>query len=86
MPSQLTPEQFASNEYRDYVTYRELAKIETNPAFRAILEQLVEQELDDYRFWLQFSSKKQHQLSAWEVGWLKLMRRVLGLHFMAKFF
>ena len=85
MPRRLTPEQFADNEYRDYVTYRELAKIETNPAFRAILDQLVQQELDDYRFWLQFSSKKQHRLSAWEVGSLKLMRRVLGLTFTAKF-
>ena len=85
MPSRLTPEQFAYNEYRDYVTYRELAKIETNPAFRNILEQLVQHELDDYRFWLQFSSKKEHHLSAWEVGSLKMMRRVLGLTFTAKF-
>src|SRR3989338_8543478 len=85
MPRRLTPEQFADNEYRDYVTYRELAKIETNPAFRAILDQLVQQELEDYRFWLQFSSKKQHRLSAWEVGSLKMMRRVLWLTFTAKF-
>lgn len=85
MPRRLTPEDFAANEYRDYVTYRELAKIETNPAFRAILEQLVQQELDDYRFWLQFSSKKRHRLSAFEVGSLKMMRRALGLTFTAKF-
>ena len=85
MPNRLTPEDFAANEYRDYVTYRELAKIETNPGFRDILEQLVQHELEDYQFWLQFSSKKQHQLSAWEVGSLKMMRRALGLTFTAKF-
>ena len=33
----LTPEQFVQNEYRDYVTYRELAKLETVPEFKRIL-------------------------------------------------
>lgn len=85
MPRRLTPDDFAANEYRDYVTYRELAKIEPNPAFQAILQQLVQQELEDYQFWLQFSSTQQHRLSAWDIGALKLMRKVLGLTFTAKF-
>ena len=85
MASATTPDQFALNEYRDYVTYRELAKIEALPKFKKILEELIQHELDDYRFWLEFSSKKEHHISALEIWLLTLMRRVLGLTFTAKF-
>ncbi|MBI4597442.1 MAG: VIT1/CCC1 transporter family protein [Candidatus Omnitrophica bacterium] len=81
----MTPEEFAKNEYRDYVTYRELALIETVPAFKRILEELTQHELEDYNFWLSLSSKKTFRISPWELLFLKFLRRVLGLTFTAKF-
>ncbi len=81
----MTPEQFVQNEYRDYVTYRELAKIETVPEFKRILEELVRHELEDFQFWRQFSKKKEYRLGFLEIPLLKLMRKILGLTFTAKF-
>jgi VIT1/CCC1 family predicted Fe2+/Mn2+ transporter len=81
----MTPDQFALNEYRDYITYRELAKTETVPAFKKILEALVEREIEDYRFWLPYCTKKAHRISGCEVWCLKAMRMLLGLTFTAKF-
>lgn len=85
MARAMTPDQFALNEYRDYITYRELAKTETVPAFKKILETLVEHEMEDYRFWLPYCSKREHRISGFEVWCLKVMRRLLGLTFTAKF-
>jgi len=81
----MTPDQFALNEYRDYVTYLELAKTETVPAFKKILEALVEHEIQDYRFWLPYCQKQAHRISRFEIGCLKMMRRLLGLTFTARF-
>lgn len=76
---------FAAAEYRDLATYTELARIETVPEFKAILEQLVQHEQDDYQYWIQFSSRKNHSISVVELIWIRMMRRVLGLTFTAKF-
>ena len=81
----MTPDQFALDEYRDYITYRELAKTETVPEFKKILEALVEHEIEDYRFWLPYCTKKEHRISGFEVWCLKAMRTLLGLTFTAKF-
>src|SRR3989338_10338448 len=81
----MTPDDFACSEYLDYVTYQELAKIESINEFKKILEQLIQHELDDYRFWLQFSSKKKFTISPAKIFLLKTMRRVLGLTFTATF-
>ena len=80
----MTPDQFAMNEYRDYVTYRELAKTETSPGFKKILEALVEHEMEDYRFWLPYCTKQSHRVNPVEIWMLKAMRRLLGLTFTAK--
>lgn len=85
MGGAITPESFAMSEYRDYVTYRELAKVEANPKFKEILDDLVKHELEDYHFWLEFSSQKNHKISGLEIWLLKAMRRTLGLTFTAKF-
>ncbi len=81
----MTADDFAYNEYLDYVTYQELAKVESVPEFKKILEQLIQHELDDYRFWLQFSSRKKFTVSPVRIFFLKVMRRLLGLTFTAKF-
>lgn len=84
-PHGMTAEQFARNEYRDYITYRELAKIETVPAFKRILEELVTHERDDFEFWRQLAPKREYRLGRWELAGLVLMRRLLGLTFTAKY-
>ena len=81
----MTPDEFAKNEYRDYVTYKELAKIERVPEFKSILEELTQHELADFKFWLTLSSKKDFRISALEVFFLKCLRKVFGLTFTAKF-
>lgn len=85
MAAAMTPDEFALNEYRDYVTYRELANTETNPAFKRILTELVEHEIEDYRFWLPHCAKQAHHISRLEIFGLKAMRSLLGLTFTAKF-
>lgn len=81
----MTPEQFAANEYRDWVVYRELARVETIPAFKKILEELVEHERSDFEFWRDISSKKEFHMSQLSLFGFRLMRMVLGLTFTAKF-
>ncbi len=81
----MTPDEFARNEYRDYITYRELAKIETDPVFKRILEELTQHELGDFKFWLQFTSTQTFTMSPLEVFWLKCLRKIFGLTFTAKF-
>ncbi|HEX9780207.1 MAG TPA: VIT1/CCC1 family protein [bacterium] len=81
----LNPAQFALNEYRDYVTYRELAAIETVPKFKEILSQLIEHEEEDYRFWRELAPGPDPRISGLEIRLIKLMRKVLGLTFTAKF-
>ena len=78
-------DQYTLNEYRDYITYKELARVETVPEFKQILESLTEQEWNDYQYWLKFSTRKEFSMSSGEILWIKLMRKVLGLTFTAKF-
>ncbi|OGD85874.1 hypothetical protein A2Z23_00925 [Candidatus Curtissbacteria bacterium RBG_16_39_7] len=81
----MTADDFARDEYKDYITYKELAKTETVPAFKEILEHLIRHELDHYNFWLKFSSKKEFKIDALGILFLKLSRKILGLTFTTKF-
>jgi VIT1/CCC1 family predicted Fe2+/Mn2+ transporter len=81
----MTPGQFAANEYRDYVVYKELARVETRPGFKKILEELVEHERGDFEFWKEFSSQKEFHVGRWNLMLYVMMRKVLGLTFTARF-
>ncbi|MBI2093461.1 MAG: rubrerythrin family protein [Candidatus Omnitrophica bacterium] len=81
----LNPTRFLQHEYLDMVTYRELAKIETVPEFKRILEALMANEVEDCQFWQELSSVKEVRISPLTIFALKLMRKVLGLTFTAKF-
>lgn len=81
----LSPERFLRHEYLDLVTYRELAKIETAPKFKEILEALTAHEAEDYAFWRELSSVKEIRINPLQLWLLKLMRKALGLTFTAKF-
>lgn len=75
---------FAYNEYKDYLIYKTLAEKEKNLEFKKILENFIEQEWQDYNFWLRFINKK---ISVSKITILKylLMRKLLGLTFTVKF-
>lgn len=79
-----TPEKFAYYEYYDYVVYQELAKRERNTEFKKILESFVNQEYNDYNFWLKLSKVKEFKLSPLKIWKLILIRKIFGLTFTAK--
>src|SRR5258706_14530808 len=81
----MTPEYFAYHQHRDYILYKELAKIETVPEFKKILTELIDQEYADFDFWRQLSTKKEFKVSRLDIFLFKTMRRTLGLTFTAKF-
>ncbi|MBI2484424.1 VIT1/CCC1 transporter family protein [Candidatus Uhrbacteria bacterium] len=76
---------FAYHQYRDYVIFSELAKRETVPAFKSILEQLVVSEYKDYSYWLQFCSRKEFHVPRRDILFFLVLRRMFGLTFTAKF-
>ncbi|TAN58547.1 rubrerythrin family protein [Patescibacteria group bacterium] len=81
----MTADIFARNEYRDYIVYKTLAEKERVPEFKKILEDLTKQEWTDYQFWLKISRQKSFSVSPFTVWKFILMRKVLGLTFIAKF-
>lgn len=85
MKINMTADIFARNEYRDYIVYKTLAEKERVPEFKKILEDLTAQEWADYQFWLKFSKQKKFSVSLLIVWKFILMRKVLGLTFIAKF-
>ena len=78
-------DKFAEEEYKAYVTYRELAKVESNSEFRKLLLELSKHELGHYKFWRKYSSKKDFSVNPLELLLMKLMRMVFGLTFIAKY-
>jgi VIT1/CCC1 family predicted Fe2+/Mn2+ transporter len=76
---------FAFNQYRAYKVYSYLATFETDIAFKRILLDLAKHELDHYKFWLRFSSKKEFFISSIYLFWFKFVRKVLGLTFTARY-
>lgn len=80
-----TPDELLYDEYESYVTYKELARVETVPSFRKVLKELVKHEEHDYIFWQKYAINKCPKVNPLFVFFLKLMRKVLGLTFTAKF-
>lgn len=81
----LTADDFLRHESLDLAAYRELARIETVPQFKRILDALAAQEAQHYQFWRELSALKDVRVSRLQLGLLVLMRKVLGLTFTAKF-
>ncbi len=79
------PEDFARHEFRDYSVYHALAETESNPEFRRILEDLATQEWNDYQSWLALSEKKTFSVSSFEIARAKLLRKILGITFIARY-
>ena len=81
----MSPDDFARHQFRDYVIYQELARSERVPEFRVILEKLTAQEFADYEFWRGYASREEYRVRLIEIWFYKILRRFLGLTFTAKF-
>ena len=79
------PAYFAYKQYLDYLVYTELARTEKNPEFKATLEKLIEQELNDYEFWKRYGNLPKPNIPRWKITAFKILRGVFGLTFTAKF-
>ncbi|MEM1598458.1 MAG: VIT1/CCC1 family protein [Pyrobaculum sp.] len=74
----------ALDEYREYLTYSLLARVERNASRRAVLSALAEQELRHFRFWSRFaavSPPRRLRAYAWFMAFLRLL---MGVTFVAK--
>ena len=81
----MSPQSFARDEYRDLIIYTELARREANPEFRAVLEKLVQTEKQHFEFWSAQSVKQELHVNSSEIWLYLVMRRVLGLTFVARY-
>ncbi|MGC8994393.1 MAG: VIT1/CCC1 transporter family protein [Pyrobaculum sp.] len=75
----------AVDEYREYVTYSVLARVERSASRRVVLERLAAQELEHFRFWNKFAGVEppvwRARLYAYFMAFLRLL---LGVTFVAK--
>jgi VIT1/CCC1 family predicted Fe2+/Mn2+ transporter len=78
-------DRFAEEEYEAYTIYRELAKIESNVKVKNLLKTLSKKELEHYRFWSKFSSKKSFSVNPLKILLVKIVRIIFGLVFIIKF-
>ncbi len=75
--------EFCRDEYTDYVIYRELAKRESSPELKKILESFAEHEKGHYEFWKSFAGEC--SAADWfKVNMVIVSRRLLGLTFTLK--
>ncbi|HSH31062.1 MAG TPA: VIT1/CCC1 transporter family protein [Candidatus Saccharimonadales bacterium] len=77
--------EFAQKEYRNHQAFSALAKIESNPDFKLVLEQLAEFEQGHYRFWQELANAVAPGLRSWQLKLLLLSRKLFGLTFTVKF-
>ena len=81
-----TPDELLYDEYKSYLMYKELARVETVSSFKKVLRELVKHEEHDYKFWMNFAIKKELHVNPIVIFLLKMMRKILGLTFTVKFF
>ncbi|MDO8435295.1 MAG: hypothetical protein Q7S89_01275, partial [bacterium] len=80
----MTADYFAYKQYLDYLVYQDLVSREKNPEFKIALSKLVSQELDDFKFWRQFTKQDPH-VSRFSIWKFRMLRKILGLTFTARF-
>jgi VIT1/CCC1 family predicted Fe2+/Mn2+ transporter len=75
---------FALNEFREYLTYSWLARVERNPDRRRILESLAAQERGHYEFWARKEPVRPGRMVYFEAALLVLLRMIFGITFVGK--
>jgi len=76
--------EFALKEYREYLTYTWLARVERNPKRKRILLSLAEQERGHYEFWSRQEPVTPGRSVHIGVMFLVLLRMVFGITFVGK--
>jgi VIT1/CCC1 family predicted Fe2+/Mn2+ transporter len=76
---------FCIDEYRDYYVYKKLAEAEKRGDLREALEKFSGHEYRHYRFWSSIAGDCSEDAGRPRVGHLLLMRKMLGLTFVAKY-
>ena len=77
--------EYCFDEYKDYVVYRELARMERRGDLREVLSRFAEQEHRHYLFWRRIAGSCEVEVSSRSIFLFKLMRRLLGLTFTLRF-
>ena len=78
-------DKLAASQYRDYVIYSELSKVEKVPEFKRILHHLAQQEFTHFQFWKKHSNQKEFTVNSLQIWTYKFLRKVMGLTFAARF-
>jgi VIT1/CCC1 family predicted Fe2+/Mn2+ transporter len=74
----------ALDEFREYVVYRTLARMERRGDRRAVLERLAEQELDHFKFWSRFAEVRPGRWVWVYAYFMAFLRLFFGITFVAK--
>lgn len=75
---------FCIDEYRDYMVYLALLRLEKDPMRREILKKIASQEYEHYSFWKKISDKCIVKVSKTYIYMMLLIRIVFGLTFTLK--
>ncbi|MCS7146290.1 MAG: rubrerythrin family protein [Nitrososphaerota archaeon] len=75
---------YAIDEYHDYIIYKSLASLEKDSERREILSNLSRKEYEHFEFWKQLSKYQPNSPSRLKIWIIILLRRLLGLVFMAR--
>ena len=76
---------FCIDEYRDYYTYKRLAEAENSGQLREVLERFAGQEYRHYKFWSKIAGDCSSDAGRQRVAHLRILRKLLGLTFVAKY-
>jgi VIT1/CCC1 family predicted Fe2+/Mn2+ transporter len=74
----------ALDEFREYVVYRTLARVERRGDRRALLERLAGQELDHFRFWSRFAEVRPGRWVWLYAYFMAFLRLFFGVTFVVK--
>ncbi len=79
--------EFAKRSLRAYELYLALSESERVSAFQQILQDLAHTSREQFDFWARKSGVRGDvvHVSAWRIWWLRVMRRMCGISFTARY-
>jgi vacuolar iron transporter family protein len=75
----------AQKEYRNLMVFRELSRLETDPAYREVLEQLIEFETKHLNFWKDLNNYTPQPLPKHTIFIYRTVRKLFGLTFTLRY-
>jgi len=76
---------FCYDEYRDYMVYSALLRLEEDPKRRGTLKEIASQEYEHYLFWRNFPDKCLIKVNRIYIYVMLLIRFISGLTFTLKY-